>query len=379
MGPNPPLSTVLPPLIMGTGTFNHQYVEDPFNMPSVQIVRRCLDQGVTAFDTSPYYGPSEQILGDALQTLSQSSNPPRREDYMLITKCGRIAGDSFDYTPAWIRYSIFRSLERLHTSYLDLVYTHDVEFVSATEAMAAVAELRRLRDEGYIRYVGISGYPLDVLCDLAAQIRDESGEPLDAVLSYGQFTMQNTTLYSQALPRLRKAGVEVVLTASMLGLGLLTTRGIDAGIMRNWHPAPAELKAAMRRVVAALAVESDAEFTRIEPVALAYAQGMWGRLGAEAGTLLGRVDGSKQGVCVMGVATIAELDETLAWWRETANPSSEQLERVRKLVEEKLWPIMGEWKDRGWESPGPGFVNTRKSEEMGKVPDDGIMEKYTKK
>ncbi|KAI3529065.1 L-galactose dehydrogenase, partial [Colletotrichum filicis] len=42
-----------------------------------------------------------------------------------VTKAGRIAPTEFDYSPAWIRASVLRSLERLNTTYLDLVYTHD--------------------------------------------------------------------------------------------------------------------------------------------------------------------------------------------------------------------------------------------------------------
>jgi aryl-alcohol dehydrogenase-like predicted oxidoreductase len=33
----------------------------------------------------------------------------------------------------WIRHSVRRSLQRLHTDYLDVVYCHDVEFVTAAE------------------------------------------------------------------------------------------------------------------------------------------------------------------------------------------------------------------------------------------------------
>lgn len=86
-----------------------------------------------------------------------------------------------------------RSLKRLHTTYLDIVYVHDVEFIAACpaprtsgdhsgalgaeadayglgeghaavvcgdgdrEVLAAIAELRALQDEGAVKRVGISG------------------------------------------------------------------------------------------------------------------------------------------------------------------------------------------------------------------------------
>lgn len=46
-----------------------------------------------------------------------------------MTKCGRYGNSTFDYSPKTIRESIYRSLERLKTDYLDTVYLHDVEFV----------------------------------------------------------------------------------------------------------------------------------------------------------------------------------------------------------------------------------------------------------
>ncbi len=58
-----PLSSVLPPLIFGTATFNYQYTTDPYKLPTTQLVHKALSVGVRAFDTSPYYGPAEEILG----------------------------------------------------------------------------------------------------------------------------------------------------------------------------------------------------------------------------------------------------------------------------------------------------------------------------
>ena len=102
--------------------------------------------GIRAFDTSAYYGPSELVLGAALKTLAPEFP---RESYQLVrsmsktvasllivrngqlTKCGRYGGtkEDFDYSPQTIRDSVKRSLARLNTTYLDVVYLHDIEFV----------------------------------------------------------------------------------------------------------------------------------------------------------------------------------------------------------------------------------------------------------
>ncbi|KAF4814143.1 D-arabinose 1-dehydrogenase [Colletotrichum siamense] len=365
-----PLSAVLPPLILGTATFNYQYVSDPSQMPSVEIVSRALSLGITAFDTSPYYGPSESILGAALRTLS-----PPRESYFLVTKAGRIAPAEFDYSPSWIRASVLRSLERLNTSYLDLVYTHDAEFVSPDQVVAAVRELRRLRDEGLVRYVGICGYPVPVLCELAEKILRETGEPVDAVQSFSHFCVQNNTLGSDAvLARFKDAGVNVVTNASMLSMGLLTTRGVDDGPMASWHPAPGPL----RKLCKSLVAFAEGAGEKMEDVALYWAMANWARVGGAFGTefLPPTFAGpAKVGVSVMGVTSVKELEETWADYqavlRDLSGTQAEgqkkeyqgsmvsRYEKIQRLVTEQMWPALGEWRNYSWASPDEGFVNQR--------------------
>ncbi|KAK2053442.1 L-galactose dehydrogenase [Colletotrichum caudatum] len=395
----PPVASVLPPLFLGTATFNTQHVKDPLQMPYRQIVSRALELGVNGFDTSPYYGPSEVLLGDALAAHTAATGLPR-EAYVLVTKAGRIAGDEFDYSPAYVRHSVLRSLARLNTAYLDLVYMHDVEFVSPAEVLAAVGALRRLRDEGRIRYVGISGFPVRVLCALAEAVLAETGEPLDAVLSYGHFTIQNPTLGlpeagddQSPLRRFRDAGVQVVLNASMLGMGLLTSTGIPpsseagegkAGVIGSWHPAPDDLRAACRRL-SAIAGEAG---ERLETVALHWSMEEYARVGASAGLgvqLPGR-GGLRVGGSVMGVKNTAELEQTVAAWNdvleglaaggEAAAPAATaRYEKLKALVEQKMWPALGAWKGYSWASPDEGFKNERSPDKMGLTPErDELMD-----
>ncbi|EEP76773.1 conserved hypothetical protein [Uncinocarpus reesii 1704] len=324
--PAVPLSADLPPLIMGTATFNSQYNPDPYALPTTALVHRALDAGIRAFDTSPYYGPAEELLGRALSTPFVRDNYPRHT-YRLLTKVGRVAASSFDYSPSWIRRSLARSLSRLDTPYVDVVYCHDVEFVSAEEVLVAVRELRRIRDtQGTVKYVGISGYPVDVLCELAEKILMETGEPLDAVMSYANFTVQNTKLASEGLPRLVAAGVDVVPNASPLGMGLLRRDGVPVGSMGDFHPAPAGLRSAIRD--ASRWVEGQGE--KIEEISIRYALEEWLRVGSAVGTaeeplaslsnsnsdhVATHATGRKLGVSVMGVSTVEELDETIRVWR----------------------------------------------------------------
>ncbi|KAI2607784.1 Aldo/keto reductase [Hypoxylon fragiforme] len=388
--PRQPLHEVIPPLILGTATFNTQYVANPFDLPSLSIVSRALDLDVKAFDTSPYYGPSEIILGNALAHPSITSKHPR-SSYFLVTKAGRIEGNVFDYSPSWVRYSVYRSLERLHTPYLDLVYMHDVEFMPPQEVLTAVRELRRLRDEGVIRYVGISGYPVEKLCALAEMINTETKEPLDAVLSYGHYTIQNTTLGSSAIERFERAGVDVVLNASMLNMGLLTTRGADAGPMASWHPSPEPLRKVCQDLVP-IAVDAG---EKLEVVAIRWALDNWSRVGATKGGRNPKLPaGQRVGISVMGISSLAELEETCRVFQSVMEGLEEEsldteqarrrqwsLDRRQKIQDlvEKMWLVLGQWKNYSWNSPDAGFVNERKPTEIGLTPDDGILTQYAAK
>lgn len=377
----PPLSSVINPLICGTATFNVAYNPDPYALPTTAIVQRALELGATAFDTSPYYGPSEELLGAALNTPHIRAHHPR-ETFQVITKVGRIKEEEFDYSPEWVRYSIKRSLERLHTRYLDLVYCHDVEFVSPKEVLEAVKELRRIRDEdGSVRYIGISGYPVPLLCELAELVLKETGEPLDAVQSYSNYNLQNSTLAKIGIERLKKAGVEVVPNASVLDMGLLRSAGMPKGAAGDWHPAPRGLRDAIEQAVKVLDGEEgeDGKPERMEVVAIRWALDNWAREAKSVGSSKGMREGDRVGISVMGVSNIAELEETVRVWESVLdgldNVAGREVPEERKqwslqrrekvnAYAAKINEVLGQWKDYAWASPSPDYVNKRQPSQV---------------
>ncbi len=239
-----------------------------------------------------------------------------------------------------------------------------MEFVTAEEVFIAVKELRRIRDvEGTVKYIGISGYPVPLLCDLAELVLRETGEPLDAVMSYANFSLQNTTLQTLGMERLRRAGVSCVPNASILGMGLLRQAGVPVGGKGDFHPAPRELR--IKCMEAAKFVEDTGE--KLEVVSLRWGLDTWSREGAT----LGGVGGI--GVSVMGVSNLDELEETMRVWHSvldglplagrdvTKEKKAWSLERKRAVEEkaEGIWGILGSWKDYTWASPDEGYVNVR--------------------
>lgn len=103
-----------------------------------EVLKLLADQGGTLVDTSPRYGRAEAIVGDLCAELNLT------DDLFFATKVfseGEQAGiDEMD-----------TSLERLHTPVLDLMQVH-----SMRDWEIHLPSIRKLKDEGKVRYIGIT-------------------------------------------------------------------------------------------------------------------------------------------------------------------------------------------------------------------------------
>jgi len=133
-------------LSIGTGSTTAQ-VRQPDQ--AVDIMNRALDLGVNYIDTAPSYGNgrSETIIGAVMKE--------RREEVFLATKTH---DRSYDGT-----LRLFdESLKCLQTQYIDLYQIHGIrdeeDFRESIKKNGAVRAIERLRDEGAIRYIGITGH-----------------------------------------------------------------------------------------------------------------------------------------------------------------------------------------------------------------------------
>ncbi|XP_077248020.1 putative aldo-keto reductase 1 isoform X2 [Tasmannia lanceolata] len=117
------------------------------------VIKDAFHKGITFFDTSDIYGANndnEILVGKALTQL------PRRE-VQLATKFGVsflegelvIKGD-----PEYVRKCCEDSLKRLDVEYIDLYYQHRVDRSVPIED--TMGELKKLVEEGKIKYIGLS-------------------------------------------------------------------------------------------------------------------------------------------------------------------------------------------------------------------------------
>lgn len=220
----------LPVLSFGASSLGQEFRQVRLDevMKSVHVALEC---GLNFIDTSPFYGRgmSEVLLGVALRDVP-------RDSYTLCTKLGRYDLQHFDFSAKRVAESIDVSLHRLGTDHLDIVLCHDIEFVPMQQIVdETIPALRKAKEQGKIRCFGVSGYPQKIFRFICDQT------DIDCVLSYNQYTLQNTRFADETVPYLKEKGVGIM-NGGPFSARLLTNAPLPA-----WLKEPEEVKAAARK------------------------------------------------------------------------------------------------------------------------------------
>jgi hypothetical protein len=161
---------------------------------AARILNIALDHGINFLDTAACYGISEELIG---RTIAD-----RRDEYVLATKAGHVAGDyqGEPWTARTIRDSIERSLRRMQTDHLDLVQLHScsLEVLKQGEAIRALQEARQA---GKTRYIGYSGD------NEAAEWAVESGV-FDTLET--SFNLVDQRARTRLFPQVRETGIGLI-------------------------------------------------------------------------------------------------------------------------------------------------------------------------
>ena len=177
-----------------------------------RILNAVLDAGINMVDTSIDYGRSEELIGRSIRG--------RRSEYFLASKCGCVpggAGGEHVHTAANIRAGVENSLRLLQTDHLDLVQFHRSLTPAEYSEQGALEEALKLRDEGKVRFVGVSG----TLPHMSAQVE------------MGVFDAFQVP-YS-ALQREHEA---VIAKAAASGAGIIVRGGVARGAPADWEHRP---------------------------------------------------------------------------------------------------------------------------------------------
>ena len=118
-----------------------------------EMLREAIRLGVDLIDTAHAYGRSEELIADALH--------PYPDGLVIATKGGLRRGGDPDGRPARLRADCEASLRRLRLDTIDLWQLHRIDPDVPLEEQFGT--IRELRDEGKIRFVGVSEVSLDEL------------------------------------------------------------------------------------------------------------------------------------------------------------------------------------------------------------------------
>jgi aryl-alcohol dehydrogenase-like predicted oxidoreductase len=199
---------------LGLGTNN---IGRQVDMPTTQaIVDKCLEYGMTYFDTADVYGAergkSEEFLGRALK--------PHRRDVVIATKGSGAMGDGPYWSGASRRYlmdALDASLRRLDTDYIDLYQIHFPDPKTPTEeTLRALDDMVR---SGKVRYVGCCNYSGLEIADAAAVAAREHLTPF--ISAQNRYNMIERDVEKDVVPASLEHGLGVVPFYPLLA-GLLT-------------------------------------------------------------------------------------------------------------------------------------------------------------
>jgi aryl-alcohol dehydrogenase-like predicted oxidoreductase len=182
----------------------------------IAIVRDAFDRGVRYFDTARIYGESEEIYGKALKSV--------RDQVYIATKVHATA-------PGSVRQSVETSLQQLGTTWLDCVQIHSpaIEMIGPRESMKLHAELVKLRDEGLLKYIGLTTHvAFEAVHEMIA-----TGGFDQVLLACGYFRKGMDTLLSNRNLELRE---KCIARAHELKMGIVAMKVLGANIFS--HNAP---------------------------------------------------------------------------------------------------------------------------------------------
>jgi diketogulonate reductase-like aldo/keto reductase len=155
--------------------------------PLLDVLRELAAAGGSVVDTSPMYGRSEGVLGDLIEELAL------RPKLWIATKVwtkGREAGEQ----------QIGASMRELRVKRLELLQIHNL-----LDWQVHMPTLRALREQGKVKYLGVTHYRADAHADLERVLGAEKFDFVQFNYSLAEREAEN-----RLLPFCRERGIAVM-------------------------------------------------------------------------------------------------------------------------------------------------------------------------
>jgi len=195
------------------------------------VITRAVDMGINYFDTSRNYqgGQNERMVGAALGA--------KRKDIFLASKCDT-------HTGAGILGELDTSLKELGTDHLDVWHLHGLGSPAQISDELVEAQ-RKAKEQGKIRFIGVSTHNLPAIVDRVIEAKIEVVQV--------QYNFASDKSYGPAIDKLNQAGVGVIAMKVMARAG---GRGRGGQPQRPANFASAALKWAINNPAIATTVPS---------------------------------------------------------------------------------------------------------------------------
>ena len=158
------------------------------------VLRTLLENGGSVFDTAPGYGASEEVAGGLVQDLDAT------QKVFWATKVNVAGRGGGSADPGNARAQIERSFQYIGKDPIDLIQVHNLGDVPTQLSI-----LKDLKEEGRVRYIGVTFTGARRYPDLAQVMREE---PLDFIGV--DYAVDNTESADLILPLARDRGIAVL-------------------------------------------------------------------------------------------------------------------------------------------------------------------------
>jgi diketogulonate reductase-like aldo/keto reductase len=182
--PIPKTAESLPAIGLGTWQTFDVGAGPSARAPLKEVLRRFVQAGGSVIDSSPMYGKSEGVVGDLAAELGV------HKQLFLATKVwtsGRDAG---------VR-QMEESLKRLRAGRIDLMQVHNL-----VDYRTHLATLRRWKEQGRVRYIGVTHYTASAYHELERVIASEDIDFVQINYSLGEREAERRMLPLAAEKRL---------------------------------------------------------------------------------------------------------------------------------------------------------------------------------
>jgi diketogulonate reductase-like aldo/keto reductase len=136
----PATGEMLPVIGLGTSRTHDVQLDDDEMRTLLQVLRVLVEGGARVIDTAPSYGNADRVLGELVQR-----GDVRRQVFLAskVSATGRERGVA----------QIEKSFEALQTGVIDLIQVHNLQ-----DTRTQLQLLRTLKEQGRIRYIGVTHY-----------------------------------------------------------------------------------------------------------------------------------------------------------------------------------------------------------------------------